>query len=55
MMWLVKILELPGRRSYDKILPDKASKTAKNLKYDEYERGAASMVYNISDKKNLWC
>ena len=30
------IRELPGRRSYDKILPDKASKIAKNLKYDEY-------------------
>ena len=49
------IRELPGRRGYDKILPDKASKIAKNLKFDEYQRGAASVVYNFSDKKNLWC
>ena len=49
------IRELPGRRGYDTILPDKASKIAKNLKFDEYQRGAASVVYNFFDKKNLWC
>ena len=35
----------------DKILPDKAFNIAKNLKYNRYQRGLASMVYKCFDKK----
>ena len=35
----------------DKILRDKAFNIAKNPKYDGYQRGLASMVYNFFDKK----
>ena len=31
----------------------KAFNIAKNLKYDGYQRGLASMVYKIFDKKHL--
>ena len=34
----------------DKVLRDKAFNIAKNPKYDEYQRGLASMVYNFFDK-----
>ena len=37
----------------DKILHDKAFNITKNLKYDGYQRGLASMVYKFFDKKNL--
>ena len=33
------------------MLHDKAFNTAKNLKYDEYQRGLASVVYKFFDKK----
>ena len=33
------------RRASDKALRDKAFNIAKNPKYDEYQRGLASMVY----------
>ena len=36
----------------DKILRDKALNIAKNPKYDGYQRGLASMVYNFFDKKS---
>ena len=36
----------------DKILRDKAFNIAKNPKYDGYQRGLASMVYNFFDKKS---
>ena len=36
----------------DKILRDKAFSIAKNPKYDGYQRGLASMVYNFFDKKS---
>ena len=36
----------------DKVLRDKAFKIASNQKYDEYQRGLASMVYKIFDKKS---
>ena len=39
------------RRASDKILRDKAFNIAKNPKYDGYQRGLASMVYNFFDKK----
>ena len=49
---------LTRRTASDKILRDKAINTAKNPKYDGYQRGLASMVYksvikndNISSKE----
>ena len=44
--------DLKGRTGSDKILRDKAFNIAKNPKYDGYERGLASMVYNFFDKKS---
>ena len=35
----------------DKVLKDKAFNIAKTAKYDEYQRGIASMVYKFVDKK----
>ena len=43
--------DLPRRTPADKYLRDKAFNIAKNLKYSGYQRGLASMVYNVSDKK----
>ena len=43
---------LTGRTTSDKILRDKAFNIAKNLKYDGYQSGLASMVYNFFDKKS---
>ena len=41
------------RRTYsNKILRNKAFNVAKNPKYDGYQRGLASMVYNFFDKKS---
>ena len=43
-----------NRRTFaDKVLQHKAFSIAKNLKYDGYQRGLASMVYNSFDKKNV--
>ena len=39
------------RRKSDKILRDKAFDNAKNPKYDQYQRGSASMIYEFFDKK----
>ena len=36
----------------DKVLRDKAFRTASDSKYDGYQRGLASMVYNFFDKKS---
>ena len=36
----------------NKILKDKAFKIASDQKYDGYQRGLASMVYNFFDKKS---
>ena len=44
--------DLTGRTASDKILRDKAFNTAKNSKYDGYQRGLASMVYRFVDKKS---
>ena len=44
---------LTRRTASDKILCDKASSIAKNLKYDGYQHGLDSMVYNFSNKKTL--
>ena len=43
--------DLTRRAASDKILHDKAFNIAKNPKYDGYQRGLASMAYNIFDKK----
>ena len=43
---------LARRTACDKALRDKAFNIAKNPKYDGYQRGLASMVYNFFDKKS---
>ena len=43
--------DLKRRTASDKIFSDKAFNTAKNSQYDEYQRGLASVVYEIFDKK----
>ena len=43
--------DLTRRTAVDKILRDKAFNIAKDLRYDGYERGLASMVYKCFDKK----
>ena len=43
--------DLARRTDSDRILRDKAFNIAKNLKYDGYQRGLASMVYEFFDKK----
>ena len=40
------------RTASDKIFRDKAFNIAKNLKYDGYQRGLASMVYKCFDEKS---
>ena len=48
--------DLPRRTASDKILRDEAFNIAKNPKYDEYQRGLASMVYKFFDKiVRWWC
>ena len=42
--------DLAKRTASDKVLRDKAFKIAKNPKYDGYQRGLVSMVYNFFDK-----
>ena len=43
------------RTAVDKVLRDKAFNIAKNPQYDGYQRGLASMVYKVFDKKiMLW-
>ena len=43
--------DLINRTKADKVLRDKAYNIASNPKYDGYQRGLASMVYNFFDKK----
>ena len=43
--------DLKRRTVSDKVLRDKVFNIAKNPKYDGYQRGLASMVYNFLDKK----
>ena len=40
------------RTQSDKVLKGKAFKIANNRNYDGYQRGLASMVYKIFDKKS---
>ena len=44
--------DLKRRTASDKVLRDKAFNTAKNPKYDGYQRGLTSMVYKFFDKKS---
>ena len=44
--------DLKRRTFSDKVLRDKAFDIAKNSKYDGYQRGLASMVYKVFDKKS---
>ena len=44
--------DLARRTASDRLLRDKAFDIAKNLKYDGYQRGPASMVYKVFDKKS---
>ena len=44
--------DLKRRTFSDKILRDETFNIAKNPKYDEYQRGLASMVYKFFDKKS---
>ena len=47
--------DLIRRTAPDKILHDKAFNITKNSKYDGYQRGLVSMVYNFFDKKiDIW-
>ena len=46
-----KLRVLNRRIFVGKVLNDKAFNTAKNSKYDRYQRGLASMVYNFFNKK----
>ena len=43
---------LTKRNHSDKVLKDKAFKIASDPKYDDYQRGLASMVYKFFDKKS---
>ena len=43
--------DLAKRTASDKVLRDKAFNIAKSPKYDGYQRGLASMVYQFFDKK----
>ena len=41
--------DLPRRTASDKVIHNKAFDIARNLKYDKYQRGIASLVYNFFD------
>ena len=43
--------DLVKRTQSDKVLKDKSFKIASNPKYDRYQRGLASMVYKLFDKR----
>ena len=47
-----KSKDLVKRTQSDKVLRDKTFKIASDPRYDGYQRGLASMVYNIFDKKS---
>ena len=44
--------DLARRTASDIALKDKAFNIAKNPKYDGYQRGLASMIYNFFNKKS---
>ena len=45
--------DLTKRTASDKIFCNKAFTIAKNPKYDGYQRGLASIVYKLPDKRRL--
>ena len=45
--------DLTRRTAWNKTLHDKALNIPKYQKYDQYQRGLASMVHNFLDKKIL--
>ena len=45
--------DLARRATSDKVLRVEAFNIGKNLKYDGYQRGFASMVYKFFDKKSI--
>ena len=47
-----KSKKLAKRTESDKVLRDKTSKIASNLKHDGYQNGLASMVYKFFDKRS---
>ena len=47
-----KSKDLVKRTQSDKVLKDKAFKIATDPKYDDYQRGLASLVYKFFDKKS---
>ena len=47
-----KSKDLTKKTQSDKVLRDKALKIASDPKYDGYQRGPASMVYQFFDKKS---
>ena len=51
MIWLMENV-FERRTQSDKVLKDKAFEIANNPKYDGYQRGLGSMVYNFFDKKS---
>ena len=52
MTCLWRFKDLTRRTASDKILRDKVFNIDINPKYDEYQRGLASMVYKFFDKKS---
>ena len=44
--------DLPKRTAADNVLRDKVFKIASDQKYDGFQRGLASMVYEFFDKKS---
>ena len=50
-MEILKIKDLSRRAFADNVLRDKTFNIAKDPKYDGYQRGLASIVYNFFDKK----
>ena len=46
-----KSKDLARRNESEKVLRDKAFAIANDSKYDGYQRGLASMIYNFFDKK----
>ena len=45
--------DLINRTESDKVIRDKAYDIVSNPKYDGYQRGLASMVYKLFDKKSI--
>ena len=52
-MVYVDFKDLPRKTASDQVLRDKSFNIAKNQKYDRYQRGLASVVHKLFDKKSL--